>query len=305
MKKFLLFLLLLNLVFSVGCSKKDAEVEKKPLVIATTYAIYDIVKHIGAKEVKASMLIPPGREIHSFEPSPKDIIKLNNASLVFYNGEGLEPWIGQFDIGAKGVNLSEFVHLLEVSDEDEEEEHHHHHGTHDPHYWLDFSNMEKVAKVVTQKLTELEPKNGALFQKRLSEYVQMLHNLDKNYATTLKTCKLHTLYVNHNAYSYMAKRYGLSVHSLVGLSPDAQPNPKTVESILKGIKKEGAKALFYEPFENNAVVFSIAKEVGVQPLVLQPLGNVTAKEAQQKLGYKEIMQRNLQNIKIGLECDGV
>ena len=312
MKRFLLpFLIVVSVVF-LGCSKKEAVKNDKPLVVATTYAIYDVLRQIGGEEITASMLIPPGREIHSFEPSPKDIIKLKKAAVVFYNGGGLEPWIERFDIEAKGVDLSRFVTLLRVQHEAHEEhdahEKHevhetHHHGVHDPHYWLDFDNMKKVAKVITQKLTELKPNKAEVFQKRLQKYLALLQELDKKYAKTLGSCRLHTIYVNHNAYSYIAKRYHFDVHSLVGLSPDAQPNPKTVEAILSGIKKEGARAIYYEPFENNAVLFSIAKEVGIKPLVLQPLGNVTAKEAKARLGFKEIMQRNLKNLAAGMECN--
>ncbi len=310
MKKILLIISLIFTFTFTACSEKEAPKTDKTVVVATTYAIYDAIKHIGGAQITTSMLIPPGREIHSFEPSPKDIVKLNEASVVFYNGEGLEPWIGQFDIGAKAIDLSRYVTLLEVEEaphehEAEETHRHHHHGTHDPHYWLDFDNMKKVATVITKRLCELKPKNEPLFHKRLQSYLQMLTQLDNHYAKTLKTCKLHTIYVNHNAYSYLAKRYGFTVKSLVGLSPEAQPSPKTVESILEGVKKEGAKAIYHEPFENNAVLFSIAKESGLKPLVLQPLGNVTAQEAKANLGYKEIMERNLQNLSYGLECNAL
>lgn len=301
MKRYLIILWVVVSIVITGCSKKEQRKQSsdRPVVIATTYAVYDILKHIGGQDIQASMLIPPGREIHSFEPSPQDIIKLNDATLVLYNGEGLEPWIGQFDIGAKALDLSKYVKLLKV----EGEEHGHHHTVYDPHYWLDFDNMKKIATVIMKKLSQMEPQNKQKFQKRLQNYLKMLSLLDIKYTKTLGTCKLHTVYVNHNAYSYLAKRYAFRVKSLVGLSPDAQPNPKTVESILSEIKKEGAKAIYYEPFENNSVLFSIAKELGLQPLVLQPLGNVTAEEAKKNLGFQEIMERNLHNLSIGLECN--
>lgn len=308
MRRYLIIFLTIISVVLTACSKKEEQMQsnERPVIVATTYAIYDALKHIGGEDIRASMLIPPGREIHSFEPSPKDIIKLNKASLVLYNGEGLEPWIGQFDIGAKAVDLSKYVTLIKVEEKEEDEEgHHHHHGVYDPHYWLDFDNMKKVAAVIAKKLSQMQPNNEKKFQKRLHEYLKMLTLLDKRYKTTLSSCKLHTIYVNHNAYSYLARRYNFSVKSLVGLSPDAQPNPKTVEAILSSIKKEGAKAIYYEPFENNSVLLSIAKEMGLQPLVLQPLGNVTAKEAKEGLGYKEIMKRNLHNLAIGLECNAL
>ena len=306
MNKVAFSLFLPIILFIAGCSHSSTVDAKKPSVVATTYAIYDAAKYIASKDLDVSMLIPPGREIHTFEPTPKDIVKLNEASLVLYNGEGLEPWMGQFEIGAKALDLSRYVTLKKAVD-------HHHlhslshslHTDNDPHYWLDFDNMKRVAKVIAKKFGEIIPAKRELFSKRAVAYEKMLTELDKQYKKSLGSCKKKEIFVNHNAYGYLASRYGFEVHSLVGLSPDAEPNPKTVQEILKEIKKEKVKFIFYEPFENSAVLNSIAKDTGVRILLLQPLGNITADEAAQHLGYKEIMLENLHKLAEGLECDGV
>lgn len=297
-------ILVLILLFSfAGCSKNTSS-NDKPSVVATTYAIYDAAKHIGEGDVDVSMLIPPGREIHTFEPTPQDIIKLKKADLIFYNGAGLEPWSEKFDFGQKGVNLSRYVKLKKF-----QEHHHHHehslHSDYDPHYWLDFDNMKRVAEVVAERFSKLNPAKKELFHKRAKEYIQMLSALDRAYKKELGKCKKDELFVNHNAYGYLASKYGFDVHSLVGLSPDAEPDPKTVQKILDEIEKEGVKFIFYEPFENSAVLESVAKDAGVKTLPLQPLGNITADEAAKGLGYKEIMLENLHKIAKGLECNGL
>ena len=301
MKRFeILFLILL--LFFTGCSKSHQK-HSNVSVVTTTYAIYDAAKYIGGKDVNVSMLIPPGREIHTFEPTPQDIIKLKKADLIFYNGAGLEPWSKRFDFGAKGVDLSRYVQLRKF-----EEDHHDHHTLHsdyDPHYWLDFDNMKRVAEVIAQKLGEKEPAKKSLFAKRAKEYEHMLDDLDAAYKRGLGSCKKDTIFVNHNAYGYLAARYGFGVHSLVGLSPDAEPDPKTVQKILEEIRKEGVEFIFYEPFENSAVLDSIAKDADAKTIPLQPLGNITAKEAAQHLGYKEIMLENLHKLSKGLECNGI
>ena len=302
MNKIITILSLILLFLINGCSTTD-KASDKPSVVTTTYAIYDAAKHIGGSDVNVTMLIPPGREIHTFEPTPQDIVKLNKASLVIYNGEGFEPWMGQFDIGAKALDLSRYVTLKKGEDV-----HHHVHELHsdyDPHYWLDFDNMKRVAEVIAKKFGELEPSKKQLFMQRAKEYEKMLSKLDESYRQTLKNCKKDEIFVNHNAYGYLASRYGFDVHSLVGLSPDAEPDPKTVQNLLDEIQKEGVKYIFYEPFENSAVLNSIAKDAGVKTLPLQPLGNITADEAAKHFGYKEIMLENLHKIAQGLECNGV
>jgi len=296
-----LFLPLIFLLL-VGCNSSTTK-SSKPLVVTTTYAIYDVSKYIGGRDIDVSMLIPPGREIHTFEPTPKDIVKLNAASLVLYNGEGIEPWMGQFDIGAKAVDLSQYVTLKKVASD-----HHHSHELHsdyDPHYWLDFDNMKRVATIVAKRFSEILPVKRELFFHRAKEYKEMLSQLDLQYKNGLHQCRKKEIFVNHNAYGYLALRYGFEVHSLVGLTPDAEPNPKTVEKILSEIKKDKIKIIFYEPFENNSVLNSIAKDAGARTLPLQPVGNITADEAQKHLGYKDIMIENLRKLKEGLECNGV
>ena len=297
-------ILLLVLIFSFfGCSEEAAS-DGKPSVVTTTYAIYDAAEHIAGNDIDVSMLIPPGREIHTFEPTPQDIIRLKKADLVFYNGAGLEPWSEKFGFGSKGVDLSRYVQLKKFA-----EHHHHHshalHSDYDPHYWLDFDNMKRVAEVIATKFSELKPSKKQLFVQRAKEYGKMLSRLDQSYRNSLKKCKKEEIFVNHNAYGYLASRYGFEVHSLVGLSPDAEPDPKTVQNLLDEIRKEGVKYIFYEPFENSAVLESIAKDTAVKTLQLQPLGNITSEEADKGLGYKEIMLENLHKLSKGLECNGV
>ena len=301
MQRFITLFLIL-LLFFAGCSTSHEE-NRNVSVVTTTYAIYDAAKQIGGSDVDVSMLIPPGREIHTFEPTPQDIIKLKKADLILYNGAGLEPWSKRFDFGTKGVDLSRYVHLRKFK-----EDHHDHHALHndnDPHYWLDFDNMKKVAEVIANKLGEREPAKKSLFVKRAKGYERMLDDLDAAYKRSLTNCKKDTIFVNHNAYSYLASRYSIKVHSLVGLSPDAEPDPKTVQKILEEIAKEHTKVIYYEPFENSAVLNSIAKDAGVKTMPLQPLGNITAEEATKHLGYKEIMIENLHKLSKGLECNAI
>ncbi len=295
---------LLVLLFFSGCLQEENRSIKKPAVITTTYAIYDIAKHIGGREIDVSMLIPPGREVHSFEPTPRDMVRLQKASLILFNGAGLEPWTQKFDFGVRGVDVSKYVVLQKFH---EKHAHHHHsmHTDYDPHYWLDVDNMKRAAQLIARKFSELLPKKKALFQKRLHSYEKMLQRLDRAYKNSLKECKKEEIFVNHNAYAYLAKRYGFHVHSLLGLSPDAKPDPKSVEEILKEIKTEDIKVIFHESFENSAVLESIAKDAGIEVQTLQPLANITADEAKKGLGYKEIMLQNLAKIAKALECNGI
>ena len=133
------------LVFFISCSNDKID-SKKPSVVVSTFAIYDVARYIADKNIDIYLLLPPGREVHSFEPTPKDIVRLKRASLFVYNGAGLEPWVEKFS-SKKSLDLSKFVNLIEFNKHTHHHHHSHNHHSLDPHYWLDFKNMQIVADV--------------------------------------------------------------------------------------------------------------------------------------------------------------
>jgi zinc transport system substrate-binding protein len=297
-----IILIMITVLAFVGCSKKEQQQSSREKIATTTFAVYDVAKFIGADQFAVYMLIPPGKEIHTFEPTPKEIVQLKKSALFLYNGAGLEPWAEKFAHKDKGVDLSRFV-TLKKADESHAHTHHHHHEGVDPHYWLDVDNMKKIADVIAQRFSILHPNQKNVFFQRANKYKMMLDDLDAQFSKQLHTCKKKEIFVNHNAYSYLASRYGFMVDSLVGLSAEAQPSPKTVEAILQSIKKEDAKVLFVESFENASVLRSIAKELGIAVQTLYPLANITAQQAKAHVTYHSLMMENLKKLHNALECN--
>ncbi len=288
MKNIVLFIVIL---FSLsGCFQKGQESQKKDIIVTSTFALYDATSFIAQDDFKVVQLLPFGREIHDFEPTPKDLIAIEKAKLFFYSGAGLEPWTKRF-AKDKGVDMSRYVTLLKVG------------NTTDPHYWLDPLNMQKVADAIATKLTMLQPNKKEQFLKRAKEYKVALHELDALFHDRLQKCKNRAIYVNHNAYNYLAKRYGFRVEALMQLSPEASPSPKEVANIIKLIRNKRVKILFKEPFESSAVLEMVARETKTKIDVLQPLANITAQEAKEHKSYVDIMKENLLKIQKALGCE--
>ena len=292
-------------------SNKSSSVERaKPIVGVTTFALYDIVKHIAGDSVEIVNIIPFGVDPHSFEPTPKIMAKIEKSDVVFYSGAGLEPWIGGFDFKNRAVDISKHV-LLRHLDRDELE-HHQHHTDHDeesadstvdPHYWLDFANMQRATNVITKELIKINPKYTKQYIMAKESYISMLKKLDALYRERLSSCKADTIVVSHNAAGYIAHNYGFEVESLTGLSPESEPSAKDIERIFSQIKKDGVTTIFYENFSNEKVVQSIAKDAGIHLDVFQPLGNITKDEAEAGLTYEDIMKRNLEKLSKALMCN--
>jgi zinc transport system substrate-binding protein len=295
------------LIIALFLMNQDKEPKNSDLKVAvSSFALYDIVKHVAGESVQIINILPFGVDVHSFEPTPKLIASLEQSNLIFYSGAGLEPWTSSFHFSAKTIDMSEHIKLRELGS-DEFEHHNHHdeqcaHSKIDPHYWLDFQNMADAAQIVTQELTKLAPQNAALYEKNKEAYIQMLKNLDAQYAKALQNCANDTIFVNHNAFSYLSKRYGFHVEALSGFSPEAEPSPKNMAKLIEHIREDRIETIFFENFASDRAIKSISKDTGIKVDVLQPLGNITADEAKQNLSYEDIMKRNLEKISKALMC---
>lgn len=281
----------------------------KPLVSTSNFAIFDVIQHIGGDKIELVSIIPFGVDPHSFEPTPKQVAKLEKSDFFFYSGDVLEPWADHLALKTKKIDVSKYVALKKFEDEDEhegehEDEHeHHHHGTYDPHYWLDIDNMKQVAQLVTEKLSTLEPKNKHLFEKNKLAYLKSLDQVDDIYKQSLLSCKQNTIIVTHNAFSYLAKRYDFEVESLTGLSTEAQPSAQDVKHIFQEIQDKNITVVFFEDFSNSKNIQTIADDLFIKVDNLQPLGNITANEHDQNLSYTDIMKINLEKIAEALQCN--
>lgn len=306
MKNTIFILVIIAFIYLVLNTDKDTQTKTqtaKPTIALSTFSLYDITKNIVGDTANAFMILPFGVDAHSYEPNPRQVAKIYKSDLVVYSGAGLEPWIDGFEFKNKAIDMSLHVELKTLG----EHEHHHEHkdegkSSTDPHYWLSFSNMIKSTNFITKELVELFPQHKTLYESNRDKYIAMLNDLDKSYAKELSTCRLKTIVVNHNAFSYISSKYGFEVEALSGLSPEAQPSAKNMTKLIEHVKEHKLKTIFFESFVSDRAIKSIAKEAKVKVDVLQPLGNITADEAKQNLSYEDIMKTNLKKLSEALEC---
>lgn len=297
-------LVLLQLFMFSGDVIKDTS---KPTVSVSTFSLYDITKHIAVDSVEIVNILPFGVDPHSFEPTPKLMAAIEKSALVVYSGAGLEPWVETIEFKNRAINVSQYVKLRDLGD-DEFEFHQHHdeqcaHNKIDPHYWLDFSNMKKAAFIITTELIKILPQNKNIYVKNRDKYLHMLKKLDENYTKYLSSCRINTVILNHNSIGYLANNYHFHAESLSGLSPQDPPTAKDIERIFQEIEHDGVNTIFYENFVSSKVIESVAKDANVNVEVFQSLGNITADEARANATYEGIMYLNLKKLSKALMCN--
>lgn len=181
---------------------------------------------------------------------------------------------------------------------------HHHHGGKDPHFWVDLANTQIMADTIAKALAEKDPANGAFYMNNAQEYKLKLADLDRRFKETLSNCKHKTImYGGHFAFGYFANRYGLEHDSPYdGFSPNAQPSPKAIASLIKKLKQSGIKYIYHEELLDPKIARMISQETGAKLELLHGAHNVSKDELTTGVTFLNIMEDNLKKLKAGLEC---
>jgi zinc transport system substrate-binding protein len=292
-----------------SCEKKEEKVtgEKRLKVITTLFPLYDFARNIGKQKADVILLLPPGVEPHAFEPKPGDILKIRDADIFIYTGRFMEPWVEDIvkSFGSHGPLVVDSSKIIKLVGEEEVKDDQKHDGDKmDPHIWLDFSRAQKMVVNILDGFLKKDLKNKDFYLKNAEEYRTQLKELDKKYRESLASCKKDIIiHGGHFAFGYLARRYNLKyISAYKGFSPNAEPTPKNLIELSKKVKDNDLKYIFYEELINPKVPEVIARETGVKLLLLHAAHNVTKEELDRGVTFISLMEQDLKNLQIGLQC---
>lgn len=277
-------------------------------VATTIYPIEYFVGRVGGERIDIVSLIPPGVEAHDFEPKVSDLIDIVQADLLIYNGAEFEPWVERAlkALGGDAPPAIESVELLRadlLAGEGREGEDDHADDEFDPHVWL--SPLKAMAQVeaIVDALTAIRPGLANEFQSAGIALTSQLESLDDRFRSGLSECSLDAFVTSHAAYGYLAEEYGLEQIAVAGLSPDAEPKPRTLANIANRMSDLGVSHVLIEPIANSRVGETLARETGGTTLPLHPLESLTEEEKNSGADYFSIMNQNLESLVIALDCN--
>ena len=298
--------------------------QTKLKIVTTLFPIYDIAKSVSNSN-QVSLLLPPGVEAHSFEPTPLDIQEIGDADVFIYTGAEMEPWVEKILASIENkpmiVNVSEGITLLEIEEvshegeehtEEEEDVHTEEESTNeeekhahdkDPHFWLDFDNTKIIVNSITTKLQEKDSQNSDLYQKNADLYKNNLTTLDQSFQNGLNACVSRSLvHGGHYAFGYLAKKYGLTYTAAQGFTPDSEPTAQDIVKLVEIVKNSNTKAVFTEELVDPKIANLISSETGVPVRAISAASNLTKNEFEQKITFFDIMRNNLNELELGLGC---
>jgi zinc transport system substrate-binding protein len=314
-----LMLGLILLVAGSACQPQEQQTGKvKQLTVVTTlFPLYDFTKNIVVDKALVTLLLPPGVEAHSFEPKAGDVLKVNTADLFIFTGKFMEPWADNLLKGVDNkkllvVDASKGIALVEGENghrhsQGNGKKHndlgHNSHGKIDPHIWLDLGMAQKMVTNILEALEARDPSNKDFYKKNADAYIMKLVDLDTQYTKGFLTCKKN-LFVHggHFAFNYLAKRYNLQYISAYHGSPDSEPSPKQIISMKKKMQENNIQYVYYEELVAPRLANVLAQETGARLMKLHGAHNVSKEDFERDISFLAIMEENLKNLKVGLEC---
>jgi len=268
-----------------GVSAVAVAAASRRSVVASFYPIAYAAQRVGGDRVHVTNLTPAGAEPHDLELAPDQVDGLLDADVVFELGQGFQPAVER----AAEQRDRPTVTLLAR-------------GTKDPHIWLDPVQMQRIVRVVQRELTSTDPKGRAVYARNAQRLLGQLGALDHRYADGLAHCQRRVIVTAHEAFGYLARRYGLRQEGVAGVSPDSEPDARRLGQLADLIKRTGATVVFTESLVDPRLAETLAREAGVKTEALNPLEGLTDVELAHGADYVTVMDENLAKLRGALGC---
>ncbi|HML68957.1 MAG TPA: metal ABC transporter substrate-binding protein [Clostridia bacterium] len=310
-KKIAAFALILVLVLSVlsACAPQEAATTKDGIsIVSTVFPSYDFARQITAgTNANITLLLQPGEEVHSFDPTSQDIIRIQSADLFLYVGGENDTWVegvlGGLDKGVKTFRMMDYVtlydeELVEGMQPEEEEPASNAAGeTHewDEHVWTAPVNAIAIVKAMTAELIAIDPDNAAVYQANSDAYVKQLEALDQSFRDVVNTASRKTVvFADRFPARYFVEEFGLKYYAAFpGCSAETEPSAATVASLIDHVKAEKVPVVFYIEMSNQQMANTVAEATGAKPMLFHTCHNVTKAEFESGATYLSLMQNNV------------
>lgn len=303
MKRLIAILLCLCLMLC-GCTAKPEKPhdETKLQIVCTSFPAYDFAREIAGDRAELTLLIKPGSEVHSYEPTPKDMIRIQESDLFICNGGESEQWAETLITPKLNtIYMMDCVDTVEESAdgiynaEDGEPEL-------DEHVWTSPLNAIKISEEICNALCKLDAANAEAYKTNFTAYKAQLMALDREFRQVIKNSGKHTLvFADRFPMRYFALEYGLDCYAAFpGCSSETEPSAKTVAYLIDRVREDKIPAVLYMEFSNQKMADVICEDTGCRKLPFYSAHSVSAEQFEQGVSYLDLMRINLNSLKEAL-----
>ena len=300
-------------IFLHGAALDKAPVDDRPRVVAALFPYYDFARAVGGDRINLTMVLKPGTEAHTFDPTPQDMITIKKCNLFIYTGAGNDVWAEKLLESVKGdvaprvlraashVALLKEEHTAGMADEANEgggegsEEF-------DEHIWTSPRGAEKIVAAIREALISVDPENAAIYRSNAKAYLAELRGLDEDFRRVMKMGKRRTIVVGDRfPFRYLAHDYGIRYFAAFpGCSAECEPSASTTAFLIDKVKSEKIPAVFHLELSNESTAKAICAETGAEMLTLHSCHNVSRDDFSKGVTCVTLMRKNLVNLKKAL-----
>ncbi len=322
MKKLFAFITMAALLLS-GCAVSDGgeAAGDRPQIVVTNYPAYDFARQVfgeDGKDADITLLLKPGTESHTYDPSAKDIVKINSCDLFIYNGGESDRWVSSILDGVDDINTLRMMDIVEVHEEEYVEgmEHSHEHDAectdevheehseeYDEHIWTSPKNAAAIVDAVREKAIELYESNADIYNANADAYIALINDLDVRFTELLSDEDRYFVFGDRFPLLYFFKEYGLNYYAAFpGCGSNVEPSAQTISFLLEKLSGDDVvKTVFYIELSDKRIADTLATDTGLPTAEFHACHNITADDFAAGETYVSLMDKNYKNLKIALE----
>ena len=319
-----LFAVLLALTLAAGlcgCADRQRAEDGRLQVVCSVFPYYDFARQIGGDDVDVTLLVAAGKETHSFEPTPLDVITLSQADVFLYNGGESEAWVDDI-LSAAGENIAVTLPLMPqvsalaeewaegMEGAHDEHDHDHDHETHDSddieydeHVWTSPVLAKALCQAICDALCQADPAHREGYQARLTDYLAQLDGLDAAFREVVEAGHRRLLvFGDRFPLLYFCKEYGLDYRAAFhGCASDTEPSLATLKYLIDKVEDEGIPVVYTIELSSRKVADAIAETTGAKVLTFHSCQTVSRTEFDGGATYLSLMEQNVEALREGLQ----
>ena len=307
-KTFVIILLALICLTLPFCRTSQAAESEKLHIVTTTFPPFDFAREIADQAADVSMLLPPGSESHTFEPTPQDIIKIQECDIFIYGGGESDSWADRILASLDTSNMriiamtdyvqtveEEIVEGMQADSKEGEAET-------DEHVWTSPKNAALIVQAIAEAMIQADTANAAAYKQSSQSYLKKLNALDAAFEETVANAARKTLvFGDRFPFRYLADAYGLEYFAAFpGCAGESEASAQTVVFLIDKVRQENIPAVFHIEFSNELIADAICEETGAKKLLLHSCHNVSPREIKEGASYLSLMSQNVDQLKEAL-----
>lgn len=289
--------ILLLLLSLCGCVPQPPVQSGQPKIVASIFPVYDFARAVAGGEENLTLLIRPGTEIHSFDPTPADILAIEECDVFLYIGGESEQWVRDIlsSVRMEGKTVLRLMDVVELLSEDGGEEY-------DEHIWTSPKNAEQMVAAISGALCQANPAGEEGYIARAEAYIRQIVEVGEQIQDIVERSQTKTLVVaDRFPFAYFVEAYGLTWHAAFGgCSAETDASAGVVISLIDAVREENLPAVFYLEMSNQNVSRIVSEQTGAEQLLLHSCHTISADDFKNGETYVSLMRKNANNLQKGL-----